>query len=150
MSLFDPNAFLNATLAPSSTELKPIPQGLYEAAIEKVEVKSGESGPDSKNPGKLWTRLDVLWSITDPSVLESLGRSKVVITQGIMLEMNEDGTLATGDGKNTRLGRLRKAIGKNNGSESFLSFVGCFAKVDIGQRIYQDTVQAEVKTVSAM
>jgi hypothetical protein len=148
MSAFDANTFLNATLAPSATEQKPVPTGLYPAAITKVEVKTGEAGPNAKTPGAPWARLDVTWDIQDEHLRTSLNRSAVIVVQGIMLDITPEGQIATGDGNNIRLGKLRKALGKNSGQESFLSFVGCQAKVEISHRPWNDTIQTEVKSVT--
>jgi hypothetical protein len=147
---FDASAFLSATLAPSATETKPIPMGLYPASITKVDIKIGEAGPTAKTPGAPWARIDVTWDIDDDHLRQSLGRSAVVVVQGIMLDLDTDGQPATGDGKNVRLGRLRKATGCNNGNESLLSLIGRQARIEINHRMYNDTVQADVKNVAAI
>jgi len=147
---FDASSFLSATLAPSATETKPVPMGLYPASIEKLDMKSGESGLNSKVPGSPWVRLDVTWDIQDDHLRESLNRSKVIVVQGIMLDLDADGNPAMGEGQNTRLGRLRKAVGCNNGNESLLSLIGRQARIEISHRVYNDTIQADVKNVAAI
>jgi hypothetical protein len=142
MSIFDPDQFLNDEQEELSTERAVIPVGAHAAFVEALDIKSGtsESGVD-------WSRLNVKWNITEPAVLEELGRDKCLLTQGIMLDIDEaTGKLASGKGKNWQLGQLRAALGKPTGPLSAL--VGCQATVEVKHRIYEGKIQEDVKSVT--
>jgi hypothetical protein len=145
--MFDASSFLSASLPTNSTETIPIPVGLYPATILEVAIKDGLSGPNSKKPGTPWVRLDVTWEIDDDHVRELLHRSKVSITQGIMLDLGPDGKPSMEEGQNVGLGRLRKACNCNDGNETLLALVGRYAKIDISHEIYLGAVKSNVKSV---
>lgn len=152
---FDPQAFLDATTQEAtSTETIPVPIGEYEATVADngVDFKSGVSGPDSKNPGRPWLRLDVTWEIDDQRVKEAVSRDRVVVRQGIMLDLTEGNQIDMGKGKNVRYGRLRDALGLNEPGQPFSPrmMVGRRAKIKVSQRPYKDTIQNEVDAVTRL
>lgn len=132
---FDPATFLSQQVTGANdTKLVPIPVGNYTAVIEKVEPRPWVS---KKDPNMAGMALDVIWSLDDAGVKKLLGRDKVTVKQGIMLEITESGQLDTGKGKNVGLGRLREAVGLNKPGKAFSpgQLVGQFAKVTVGHRI---------------
>lgn len=144
--MFNPEEFLQSTFTESNdTVFEPIPAGEYFATIESLKASSdvGEGG----NP---WTRLDLTWSLADPALAERLGRTKLTVRQGIMLDITDAGGLDMGKGRNISLGRLRDALGLNVPGESFsfLMLTGRSAKVNVTQRIYKGKVFNDVKDVA--
>lgn len=117
MSAFDPKAFLDMSFnEASSTERIPIPAQEHLAVISKVEVRAWTGKQD---PSKSGLALDVTYEIDNPAVKELLGRDKVSIMQGIMLDLTPTGGLDFSKGKNVELGRLRDACGLNTPGAPF-------------------------------
>lgn len=114
-SPFDMDAFMNSAdeTAAVDTEYRPIPQGKYMAVIEKVDGRRTEKQDEKTGEMRAYTNLDVTWNIQDEQVKVELQREKVTVRQGIFLELNPQGKIDTGPGKNVPLGRLRAALGQN-------------------------------------
>lgn len=117
MSNFDPSAFLTQeTTEQMDTRFPLIPAGEYPAVIKSIEARQQES---TKVPGEMWTILDVTYAIDDAGVREETGLPEPTVRQSIFLDLNEEGKLAIGTGKNVNLGRLREATGLNKPGEAF-------------------------------
>lgn len=123
--LFDPNTFLDADAGgPLSTERTLIPPNTYSPAYI-TEIKPAEGTvKNGDNAGKPWARLDFVWTIDSQELRDMLNRAQVKVTQGIMLDLDENGQLDHGKGKNVRLGKLRKALGINEGPIKYREFLG--------------------------
>jgi hypothetical protein len=143
MSIFDPDSFLDEEQDELSTERVLVPMGVHAAFIESQELKHGVS-----DTGVNWARDEIKWCITEPSVLEEMGRDKVYITQRIMLDIDEDtGKLSTKKGANWQLGQVRKAVGKIKGPLN--DIVGCQALIEVKHRVYEGKPQEDIKSVAA-
>ena len=134
--LFDPvqaQDLLNATLEANATRRDPLPAGEAVAQITDVGFSSGEAGPNSKNPGAPWTRLDLKLEITDPEYLAQCPGEpdKVFTNLGVMLDMN-NGQIATGPNKNVRLGRLREAADCNG--KPLAALVGNYIRIMVAHK----------------
>lgn len=150
MSTFDPAAFMQTQFqGANDTQFQPCPVGEYPAVIDKVTPREWTS---RKDPTKSGVALDILWSIDSPAVAETLGRDKVMVPQGIMLDLTAAGGLDTGPGRNINLGRLREAVGLNDPSRAFAfgDFVGKVARVKVTHEIYNDAPFAKVTAVSRL
>ena len=98
-STFNP-AILEETVinAEIATSILVVPEGEFEAFIDdytfraKIETKFGERAP-----------LDIYWMIPDDALKEKLHRDTVTVKQGLLLELNDDHSLATGPGQNAQL-----------------------------------------------
>ena len=148
-NMFDPAMFLEATInEANSTESIPVPVGEYVATITDVKARKWQA-KDQSSEG---IALDVLWEIDDADVKELLGRAKVTVKQGIMLDLNEQGGLDIGKGRNVNLGRLREAVGLNVPGQPFSFFMlnGRPAKVLVEHRANGDQIFAEVKGVTKL
>jgi hypothetical protein len=112
MSVFDPEDFMNSTISePNATKVESVPPGEYRAVIEEAKPPRVTSGKD----GTEYCFMDVVWSIDDDQLKERLGREKLLVRQGLMLDLTADKKLDMGKGKNVGLGRLREALGLNSG-----------------------------------
>lgn len=150
--MFDVQSFIDSTVTESnSTVSTPVPEGEFTAIVDKVDARTWTS---KKDPSKSGVTLDITWLIDDQSVKEALGRDKVSVRQGIMLDLNEAGTgLDMGKGKNVQLGKLRQATGLNNPGQAFAfsMLTGRMAKVVVKQRVDEDDpekIYSEVKAVA--
>lgn len=143
MSIFDPDSFLDEEQEELSTERVLIPMGVHAAFIESQAIKTG-----TNDTGIDWARLEIKWNITEPAVLEEMGRDKVYITQRIMLDIDEDtGKLSSKKGANWQLGQVRKAVSKIKGPLNDL--VGCQALIEVKHRVYEGKPQEDIKSVAA-
>lgn len=133
MSLFNPADLLNQNLAANATKRDPLPIGETTAQIMELKFDEGTSGPQTKNPGSPWYRLNCKLEITDPEYLATIpgNPEKATTFLGIMLDM-DNGAIAAGPNKNVRLGRLRDAAGVNGKPLSMLQ--GQFIRIAIGHK----------------
>lgn len=148
--MFSPEQFLDMQVTESNdTKTIPVPVGEYTAVIEEVKVRQWQS---KKDPSMSGLTLDVKWSIDDSAVKELLGRDKVTVNQGIMLDLTDSGGLDMGKGRNIGLGRLREALGLNAPGQpfSFMMLSGRVGKVSVSHRIDGENIFAEVKGVAKL
>lgn len=146
--MFNPDQFLDMQVTESNdTKLTPVPVGEYVGVITDVKCRQWQSKND---PSKSGLALDLLYEIDDAAVKELLGRDKVTVKQGVMLDLTDAGGLDMGKGKNVGLGRLREATNLNTPGEPFAFSMlnGRIAKVSISHRIHEDQIFAEVKAVA--
>lgn len=148
--MFNPEQFLDMQVTESNdTKLIPVPVGEYTAVAEKVAVRQWTS---KKDPSQSGLTLEIVWDIDDPAVKELLGRDKVSVKQGVMLDLTEGGTLDMGKGKNVGLGRLREAIDLNAPGTpfAFTMIPGRLAKVSVSHRVDGENIYSEVKGVARL
>lgn len=113
-SAFDPKLLLDAQQTEANSTVRiPIPAKEHLSVITAVDIRSGQKD------GKDWSALDVTYDIDDPQVKELLGRDKVQLTQGIMLDFTQTGGLDYSKGRNVPLGRLRESVGLNTPGAPF-------------------------------
>lgn len=121
-SIFDPNTFLETTVdGACSTMIVPIPE--MECAVLVKDLKVKVQGD--------YTILDVNFIIDDDNARKVTGNSEPVVRKGIFLDLNAKGQLDLSEGKNVDLGRLRAALGQNDGAWNPNMMVGqtCLAKI---------------------
>lgn len=134
MQPFDMNAFLQQTTTEQGSIVSvPIPIGEYVSVIEEVKARPWQG---KKDPSQTGIAIDLVYNIDDAKVKEVLGRPKVTVTQGIMLELTESGQLDMSPGRNVQLNRVREATGLNVKGAPFAPamFQGKVVKVAIGHR----------------
>ena len=148
--MFSPEQFLDMQVTESNdTKAIPVPVGEYTAVAEEVKCRQWQS---KKDPSLSGLTLDIKWSIDDAAVKELLGRDKVTVNQGIMLDLTDAGGLDMGKGRNIGLGRLREALGQNAPGKPWAPgmLVGGVAKVKVSHSIDKRdnvTINADVKAV---
>ena len=148
--MFNPEQFLDMQVTESNdTKVLPVPAGEYVAVVEKVGCRQWQS---KKDPSMSGLTLDVLWSIDSPDLKASLGREKITVKQGIMLDVTDAGGLDMGKGRNAQLGRLREATNLNAAGQpfSFSMLSGRVAKINVTHRIEGEDIFADVKSVTRM
>lgn len=110
-SSFNPDVFLQQTTSEEmETHFRPCPPGDWRAIIDDVSARRGVS-----EKGNAWTMLNVTWEVLDGEPKQATGLERVLVRQSLFLDLNEDGSLASGVNKNVRLGKLRDAVGQNTG-----------------------------------
>lgn len=148
--MFNPDQFLDMQVTESNdTKVVPVPVGEYTAVIEDVKCRQWQSKAD---PSKSGLTLDITWSVDDNAVKELLGRDKVTVRQGTMLDLTDSGGLDMGKGRNIGLGRLREALDLNKPGQpfAFSMLSGRVAKVAVSHRIDGENIYAEVKGVAKL
>jgi hypothetical protein len=149
-STFDPAAFLDQSISGTlDTKMTPCPEGEFIAVIESVNPRPW----NSKDGTKAGVALDVLWANDDAGVKQQLGRDKILVKQGIMLDLDATGQrLDVSKGKNINLGRLREALDMNDASQpfSFNMLPGNAARARVTHRMDQngEDVYADIKMVT--
>ena len=144
---FDAQSFLDSAVSGANdTKVVPVPVGEFVGIIDKVTPRQWQS----KDGTQTGIAIDITWLIEDANVKAQLGRDTVTVRQGIMLDMNEQGALDMGTGRNVSLGRLREAVGLNDPKKpfSFSQLPGMQANVNVSHRFANDETYAEVKGVS--
>ena len=111
---FDAEKFMTSTTdGPMSTAPVLCPEGEYKAIVD-----DGDKAITFRNgtkDGNEWHQMGVLFNVTDDAVRAQLKRDKVLVPYNTFLDIKGD-ALDTEEGKNVGLGRLRKALGQNDGS----------------------------------
>ena len=101
MSTFRAEQFMNQEFNEANdTKSVPCPEGDYLGLTEKAELRSWVSKND---PSKSGLTLDIAWIVEDEAVKQELGRDKVVVSQGIMLDLTPEGNLDMGKGRTSSL-----------------------------------------------
>ncbi len=143
--MFDAQSFLDQQVTDANSTIQtPVPEGEFQAVIEKVDCRQWTS---KKDPTQSGLALDIVYIVEDPVVKELLGRDKVTVKQGIMLDLTDAGGLDLGKGKNVGLGRLRESVDLNTPGQpfSFAMLPGRMNKILVKHRVDGDTIYAEVK-----
>lgn len=134
MSLFDPKSLLQQPLPDANdTKRTLLPVGEPIGLCDEVNIVDGIA----KESGKPWFKLNARYVIADREYLANVGDGKldnVKITYGIMLELTESNTIATGTNKNVKLGAWREAHGINMLGKQFADAVGRPARLRITHR----------------
>lgn len=120
---FDPDRFLQQNVdGPLETEFTLVPAGEYLAAIDDFDKDAIEEikfdykkGPRAGQPGVMY-KLTLPFIVNDDAVKAELDRDKVIVNRQLILDLDENGKLAEGKNKNIELGRIRDAVGQNDGS----------------------------------
>ncbi len=143
-STFDPSLLEETVIdASNATSGLTVPEGEYKGIIDdytfrdKITTKYGERVP-----------IDIYWMIDDDDLKKRFDRDVVTVKQGLLLEVNEDDSLAVGPGQNAALGRLREALGMNGKGFSFLKLKGAGpARILVVHNTRGDETYSEVKKV---
>jgi hypothetical protein len=147
--MFNPDTFLQGqTTEANDTKKVPCPPGEFNAIAEKVEARPWQS----KDGLKSGVALDITWSIDDQAAKEVTGKDNVLVRQGLMLDLLDNGFLDMGKGKNIGLGRVREATGLNVPGQPFSPAMiqGRMAKVTVSHRVDGEDIFDEIKKVAAL
>ncbi len=146
-SIFDPSLLEETIIdTANATSIEPVPEGEYTGLIDdytfrdKIVTKYGERVP-----------LDIYWMIDDADLRKKFDRDVVTVKQGLLIEVNEDDSLAVGPGQNAALGRLRAALNMNGKGFSFLKLKGAGpARILVVHSVRSGETYSEVKKVVPM
>lgn len=147
--MFDVDSLLTAEVSGEMSTVTPtLEPGDYEAYIAGVDVKSFQIR-EGDNAGETRYILKVKWQVMDQPEWEEKYGYKPTVIQDIWLDFNENG-LDRAEGKNTKLGKVRQAVGQNVPGEPWApgNLVGGSAMVNVGRRLAPNgEVYSEIKGV---
>lgn len=113
MATFNLEALKEMTLSPEklanmATEYALPPEGEFAAVVDGNEL--GELKYTDRQTGQEVTKpkLTIKWSVQDATVLETLGRDKVIVIQDIIINLSDEGTIE--DDRNTELATLGSKV----------------------------------------
>lgn len=157
MSAFDPQTFLDATLSAPTEKRPPLPvecpgspDGTYTAVIGEVKARAWEAKkPDAKvKSGVAW---DVPLELQIPAqIQESLKyQPTFTLTDGFIVDLNEQGMIDNSPGRNRKLRAYREACDLNKVGDVFSArkMQGKLVKVKISHEMYEGTPFERVDNV---
>ena len=108
MTDFNPDQFMTEEQTViNETEYTAIPKGDYPGVIKDVKADTTTNGSPL---------LAVTWLIDSEEVREHTGMEEPTCRQTVWLDLDANNKLETGANKNIGLGKLRDALGQNDGS----------------------------------
>lgn len=120
-SIFSPETFLDATTTEESVKRPPLPAGRdITASITDVKMRTWQ-GKKDPTKGGIVADIKLEFDLTAYPDIRTLvgGLDKVVITDGIMLDLTEQGNIDYSPGKNGKLRLYRDATGLNIAGQAF-------------------------------
>lgn len=153
--MFNADKFLNSTIAgASSTVVLVCPEGEWKAFVDDGDkaIQFRDGNPSTN----LSPQCVVLFAITgDQQPNQFLKRDKVLVPLTCWLDLDEAGEgLDMNEGKNVGLGRLRRALGQNDGTWNPMMMKGKGPVIiKVGQRADKNDPSvkyAEVTRVAAI
>jgi len=149
MSNFDPASFLDATITEPTTKRNPLPAGMDFVGI--IGEPKSRTWQGKKDPTQSGIVVDVPIEI-DMSAYPNvkIGATRVILTDGIMLDTTEDGAIDNSPGKNGKLRRYREALGMNQAGVpfSFRAIQGRQIRVKIKHEVYEGDIYDKVDSVA--
>lgn len=150
--MFDPDTFMNQPVEGAfSTEIKLPKEGEAQAMIDDFDNDKAFRTVQIGKGARAGTEVTIFvcpFLITDEGVKAELGRERVVITKDFWLDLDASGRLDNSEGKNVDLGRLRKALGQNDGQWTFAQLKNAGPlMVKISHESYQQDGETRKKAV---
>ena len=119
---FNKEAFLNQTVEKvMDTSRPPFPEDIHEdLQITKVDITDGIISKGDRK-GKPWAQLNLTLGTNDPDIKAEMKITDedrmATVRYDVFLDLDDDGNLDVGEGRNIGLGKLRQAVGQNNEDE---------------------------------
>lgn len=145
--MFDPSSFLQTEVnSEFDTTVIPVPVGEWQGVIKTIKPRVL---PDGRGV------LDVHFVVVDQDVINETGLAEPIVRYSAWLDLDDNGFLADGKGKNVQLGQLREACNQNRKGQPWAPgmLVGQTCIIKVGHSIDKrdgKTVQADVKSVAAL
>lgn len=152
---FDANAFMQSvTTEANATSIPLCPVGEYTGVISGLEFASGVI-KNGARAGQPWHQLRIAIKTSDPAALAGTDLPERTVRGSIMLDLTDSGGLATGDGRNIGLGRLREAVGLNEKGKPFAPAMleGRSLRFEVTHRVDQNDaskVYEEIKSFKSL
>ncbi len=152
VSMFDPAAFLEATLDAPTERRPPLPVDRdYTALIGEVKSRVWTKRDDPSKNGIAW---DIPLTIEVPADMQNdFGLPPTItLTDGIFIDVTPQGTIDNAPGRNSGLRRYREATNMNNPGDSFSArkMQGVPVKVKIKHELYMEQIQERIAGVAKL
>lgn len=154
-TIFDPAAFLDQTTEQASERRNPLPAVDYNATIKDVVSKTWESKDkvdEATGQLKSGLKLEIQLDLDIPQdIKDAIGVTKMTLTDGILVDLNESKTaIDYSKGKNNRLRLYREATGMNQAGQPFSprALIGRMVRVRVTHEEYQGAIQERVGAIS--
>jgi len=150
MSMFDPSTFLDATIEAPTEKRPPLPAGDYTAIIGEVKSRAWQGKKDPTKSGIAW---DVPLTLEIPADVQTqlgLTQPTITLTDSIMLDLTEGGTIDNSPGKNRGLRNYREALDMNKAGDVFSArkMTGQAIRVKVKHELYEDQIMERVGGVA--
>lgn len=151
MSVFDPASYLDATISEPTVRRPPLPaQRDFIGTIKDVKARAWQGKADPSKSGIAWDVQIEIDLSAYPDVLSSVGQDKVLLTDGIMLDLTEGGLIDQAKGKNNKLRKYRDALDMNKPGDNFSGrvMIGRLIRVKIKNETYEGDILDKVESVA--
>ncbi len=147
---FDPAQFVDMEISAPLERRPPLPVGDYTAVIGDVSCVPWQSKID---PSKSGLRYVVPLKLNVPPSVKAdlhIDMDVIQLTDSIMLDLTEQGTMDLSVGKNNMLRRYREALDMNKPGDTFSArrMTGRLILVKVEHEVYQDQVMERVGSVA--
>lgn len=146
--VFSADEFMSEAIDESmDSEFQPCPEGTW---LAQLADQQPDMHREAKfNDGRTGRAVRLTWNILDEDAKASVGREALSVRQEFLLDLDANGKIATGPGKNIRLGQLREALGLNKGPFRWDMLLGAGpARVRVRHRADKNDPEAKYAEVS--
>lgn len=150
MSMFNPDTFLDATIEAPTEKRPPLPAGDYTAVIGEVKSRAWQGKKDPTKSGIAWDIPLTLEIPADVQTQLGLTQPTITLTDSIMLDLTEAGTIDNSPGKNRGLRNYREALDMNKAGDVFSArkMTGQAVRVKVKHELYEDQIMERVGGVA--
>lgn len=150
MSMFNPDTFLDATIEAPTEKRPPLPAGDYTAVIGDVKSRAWQGKKDPTKSGIAWDIPLTLEIPADVQTQLGLQQPTITLTDSIMLDLTEAGTIDNSPGKNRGLRNYREALDMNKAGDVFSArkMTGQAVRVKVKHELYEDQIMERVGGVT--
>ncbi len=150
MSMFNPDTFLDATIEAPTEKRPPLPAGDYTAVIGEVKSRAWQGKKDPTRSGIAWDIPLTLEIPADVQTQLGLTQPTITLTDSIMLDLTDAGTIDNSPGKNRGLRNYREALDMNKAGDVFSArkMTGQAVRVKVKHELYEDQIMERVGGVA--
>jgi len=150
MSMFNPDTFLDATIEAPTEKRPPLPAGDYTAVIGEVKSRAWQGKKDPTKSGIAWDIPLTLEIPADVQTQLGLTQPTITLTDSIMLDLTDAGTIDNSPGKNRGLRNYREALDMNKAGDVFSArkMTGQAVRVKVKHELYEDQIMERVGGVA--
>jgi len=150
MSMFNPDTFLDATIEAPTEKRPPLPAGDYTAVIGEVKSRAWQGKKDPTKSGIAWDIPLTLEIPADVQTQLGLQQPTITLTDSIMLDLTDAGTIDNSPGKNRGLRNYREALDMNKAGDVFSArkMTGQAVRVKVKHELYEDQIMERVGGVA--
>lgn len=137
-ALFNPEAFLDATLTEPTEKRPPLPVGDYTAILGEIKARAWQGKTDPTKSGIAWDIPMEIQVPPDTQAALKLSQPTIKLTDSLLLDLTDGGLIDNSPGKNRRLRLYREALDMNKPGDTFSArrMTGGVVKVKISHELW--------------